>query len=284
MKKALVLLATLVALSCEKEIEYEIPNPGDKIVIGGNLEEGKPVAIYLSKSVYSMSNDYPVTNNTFTAKLYTDDPASPFTLQAVQVNTYEPKYEYQSNHVIESGKAYRLEVSAADLPTAQVNTSVPKNAVVQNLVYNSTTKDIEFEIKDEGKEENFYMITLSDDANNSVYLSSLDLELEFLEFDIFIGDDDYDGRRYGDRAYIADQKWDGNSRKFNIRIEIEPMFNRFYLNVYSISKSYYRHEITKAAYYNSDGFFSEPVQLHSNVEGGYGILGAAAKNSTLIQY
>ena len=52
------------------------------------------------------------------------------------------------------------------------------------------------------------------------------------------------------------------------------------LEVVSLSRDHYLYQATKESY-NGDAildFFTEPVQIHSNIQGGIGIFGVASKS------
>ena len=50
------------------------------------------------------------------------------------------------------------------------------------------------------------------------------------------------------------------------------------IDLQSVSKSYYLYMKTLSSYTGESNFFSEPVQIHSNIEGGIGIFGSYTRN------
>lgn len=280
MKRYSLLLLALILIACEEEIEYEIPDPGARIVIDGSLENGRRASFFISESVYSMSNDIPATRNDFNVALKSNDTNALIILQPFEISDFEPRWVYNSFELIEADKTYHLVVNDSVLPEAEVMVRVPLEPILRSTSYDKDSRDVDFEIRDNGEQRNFYMLTVEKLNGDRLYFSTLDAIMEFLEFDIFIGDE-FDGRYFGDRCFFTDEVFDGKTRKFNIRVD---EFNQlqsgetFNLRVHNISESFYRHEITKAAYFSSDGFFSEPVQIHSNIEGGYGIVRASSSS------
>jgi len=286
MKKLLSLLALMVILSsCEKEIDYKIPDPGDKIVVSGQLVSGKAPKIYLSTSVYSMEAGIPKTSNIYSAKLFTNDPNSPFELEAKLGNSsFDSVYYYTSAHIIGQAKTYRLEVSAPNLDPVSASTLVPPSTAIASTRYDTATKELRFSFNDQPNNSDYYFIQLIHAGQNyPLYFSSADPTLEFFEFsgDPFGGEGE--GRSYGSAAFFDDNQFKGMSKEVNIRIE-DYINADFYIYLHSISESYYRFRLTEAAGGFSDGFFSEPVQLFSNVEGGYGIITGQSSDSVLIRY
>lgn len=286
MKKLFLLSFIFLLVSCETEIDYEIPNPGDRIVVDASFESGRVASLYLSQSVYSMSNSFPFTRNDFDVRLQPNDTNIPLVLTTIKESDFEPKYVYRSFELLKANTIYTLTVKDSVLPEVNVSVRIPEEPVIRNISYDRESHDLEFEIEDQGETQNYYMITVEELSANRVYFSSLDPALEFLEFDIFIGDD-FDGRYFGDRSFITDESFNGKKRKFSIRVDNFGQLDEgdpFNLRVHNISESYYRHEITKAAYFESDGFFNEPVQIHSNINGGYGIVRTSSSSIQTLTY
>jgi len=286
MKKLISLLALSVVLSsCEKEIDYQIPNPGDKIVVSSRLESGKEPVFYISTSVYSMLAQNPKTSDIFSAKLFTDDPNSPFELQSQldSNNSFDPLYFYTTTHLVSAGKNYRLEVSAPGLEPVSAQTTVPEITALENVRFDTVTRDLRFSFTDNANKANFYYIELqAADLEYNLWFSTVDPSLEFFEFseDPFGGDGD--GRSYGSEAFLDDDQFNGQRKEVNLRIEEFNTDGQFYVYLYSISESFYRFRLTRAAGDFSGGFFSEPVQLFSNVQGGYGIMAGLSYSRILV--
>ncbi len=284
MKKLASLFAfVLLVSSCEKEIDYQIPNPGDKIVVSGQLEAGKEPIIFLSTSVYSMSNQEPKTDSIYSAWLFTDHPASPFALEAKKsFSGFSDEYYYTSSHKIVAGKAYRLEVSAPKLEPISASATVPLAKTIESAKFDTATNELTFSFLDDANTANYYWIEITEPSQNyQLFFSSADPTLEF--FDSF--DDPFsegDGRSYGNYAFFDDNQFNGQRKEVNIRMESVNQ-NGLNIKLHSISESYYRFRVTKAANGFSDGIFSEPVQLFSNVTGGYGILSGQSTDSLLVR-
>lgn len=288
MKKFLYILplALLSVLSCEKELDYEIPDPGPRAVIDARIHAGSGVEAFISRSVFSLSSEDPSTSDDFTVRLYTDDPNSPFDLVPETYNVgYEPYFVYRSAQSIEQNKDYRLVVTGPGIPQAEVSERVLNALPFQKISYNQDSKEFTFSVLDDDAHEDYYMITINGYGADDLYFSSIDLDLEFFEFDSFFGDGDTEGRRYGNKAFVSDANFNGKQREFKVRIEggdSQAVFVE--LRFHHISKSYFRYELTKSAYNYSDGLFSEPTQIYSNVNNGYGIFATAAATVYKVQY
>jgi hypothetical protein len=287
MKRVIILLSlSLVFSSCEKEIDYQIPDPGDKIVVSANLENGEIPEVYISTSVYSMLARDPKTDDIYSANLFTDDPDSPFELQPqLQItNGYDSSYVYTSSHIVNEGKSYRLEVSAPGLGSITASTIVPAVKLIENVLFDQVSNELTFNFKDNASQDNFYLIELKASGSDySLFFSSADPSLDFFDFQANPLGGDGDGRNYGSEAFFDDNQFQGKHKKISIRLEDFVEGNQFYVYLHSISESYYRFRLTEQAA-NENGFFSEPVQLFSNVEGGYGILAGRSNSRSLITF
>lgn len=285
MKKLSYILPLLALWSCEKELDYELPDPGPQIVIDTRLKSGQGMEVFLSESVYSLSSADPKSRDDFEAWLYTDDPSSPFQLTAEAYNPgYEPQFVYRTPHQVNANQNYRLVVRGPGFPEATVSERVPSPVEIDTVTYNRTDKEFTFRFKDNGSTDDYYMITVNELGADDLVYSSLDLALEFFEFQDFIGDSEFDGRQYGFVSYLKDDEFNGKTRELKVRIEGETSAVFVELRLHHISSSYYRHELTKSAYNYSDGFFSEPSQIYSNVENGYGIMATSASSVRRVQF
>lgn len=286
--KNLAYLLPILALSlwsCEKELDYQIPDPGTKAVIAAQLNSGQGIEAFISRSVYSLSSQQPATADDFTALLYTDDPASPFELIPQNYNVgFEPQFVYRLAYDIEDSKTYRLVVTGPGIPEASVEEKVLDSIPFQNIRYNRDTKEFTFMVRDDVRTDDYYMITVNEFGGIDMPFSSVDLDLEFFEFDDFFGDGDTEGRQYGIKAFIKDDNFNGKYREFTVRAEGMSPAVFIELRFHHISESFYRYELTKSAYNYSDGFFSEPTQIFSNVDNGYGIMTSSSANVYKVQY
>ena len=84
--------------------------------------------------------------------------------------------------------------------------------------------------------------------------------------------------------FFDDNQFKNGSKNVAIRLENFGQQSNFYVVLNTISFSNYRFQLSKAANGFSDGFFSEPVQIFSNVSGGYGIMSGKTSSRSLIQY
>ena len=287
MKKISILLSfCLVLSSCEKEIDYQIPDPGDKIVVSANLENGETAKIYLSTSVYSMLAVDPRTDDIYTARLFTDDPNSPFELspQLEVISGFDSLYFYSAPHIISEGKSYRIEVSAPNLESITASTIVPAIKQIENVLFDPVSNELTFNFKDNASQDDFYLIEIKASGEDyGLFFSSADPSLNFFDFEADPLGGSGDGRSYGREAFFDDNQFQGKSKVISVRLEGLDEGNQFYVYLHHISESYYRFRLTKQAA-SANSFFGEPVQIFSNVIGGYGILAGRSNSRILVTY
>lgn len=286
MKKAFYLLPLVALMACEKEIDYEIPDPGKRAVLETRMLTGDLLELYLSESVYSLSSEDPSSAGDFDAKLHTNDPNSPFDFIPILIDRgFESQWVYRLDYDLQPGDSYRIEVSKDGLPNASARETVPSAVDIEDLQYDPSTKEFSFTLKDSAATKDYYMISINVLDGDNIFYSTLDLDIEFFDFQGFFGDGETDGRQYGVQGFLSDQNFNGRQR--NIKVRVEDTGNPavfIELRLHHVSESYYRHELTKAAYQSSDGFFSEPVQIYSNVENGYGIMATGAVDVERVQF
>lgn len=286
MKKAYFLLPLIALMACEKEIDYEIPDPGKRVVMETRIITDDFIELHLSESVYSLSSENPKSSDDFSAFLFTESPNSPFEFIPVPIDRgFETQWVYRLNQVLKAGENCRIEVTKEGLPTATAREVVPSGVEITDLQYDNSSKEFSFSIEDSAATEDYYMISINAlNADNLLY-STLDLDMEFFDFEGFFGEGDPDSRRYGVQGFLSDKNFNGKKRNITVRVEDTGNPAVFIeLRLHHVSEGYYRHELTKAAYQSSDGFFNEPVQIYSNIENGYGIMATGTVTKERVQF
>ena len=276
MKKLSLFLALCAGIACEKEIDFTIPDPGSKITIDTRLVAGEPVSAWLSQSTYSLSSDNPKPARGFEAYLYNQREELVDSLYSLEFSPGGNIF-YRGNFLIEPDNSYRLEVNYPNLKTAWAYVNVPVNKEVTCLNWNNNLREIDFCIDQNFK--GWYRISMVNSlviGEMPISFSTISPGLEVFDADFGDFEDDDFNRTFGNYAYLSPLAL-GTNKRFSLRVE-DPDLNLsqgFYLKVERINEAYYRHEKTKIAQGLTDGFFSEPVQVFSNVENGYGIVGTS---------
>lgn len=293
MKKIFLALPILALFSCEKILtNYEIPNPGDKLTIEALLLSGDTISALVGESVYSLSNEVPYAGNDYTVTLYADNQLVD-TLEARFIRTEEfyqgnttiqrDIYRYFSEIVAETGKTYRLQASKKDFPSISGSTNLPSPVQVNYVSYDSTTAKYSINFMDASGGEDFYRIRVllklqNSDEFNTVTMFYTDPTVESFGYTDPI---DPEQEMTATEAYVRDEFFQGGIKRFSFGVFESSSNTNLYFEVTRVNRDFYKFKSTLALYYNSEDFFSEPVQVYSNVDNGYGIV--AGGSATRIQ-
>lgn len=165
--------------------------------------------------------------------------------------------------------------------------------------YSNYDCHFKLKFKDEGAKDNFYRLTVRthtiasngrvsddyffvfDDIVSGKTTSSTvgpPTSLSSNQYNVF-SDELFNGKEYPLTFYITNS----TAKLFP---EYEYLANQYgdsgqkeiYVNLQSISKSYYLYLKSRDASISSNGFFSEPIQIHNNIIGGIGIFGSYTSN------
>lgn len=285
--KVLRLLPLLGLLACEKTLEgYEIPNPGDKLYMEAYLTNRSPLEVILSRTTYIFDNVEPILNQQGYINLYQGEQLLT-TLREQGRRDGVPIYAPSENYFLLAGEEYRLEAVVDGFPVCVGRTRIPLPIQVSveqvQQIPNDGRINFTFSFRDSPGRGHIYRLRLiSPNPDEAFFLpfSTLDPRVEILdEFSDVFGDDD--PRRYGVEAYLTDAGRDGQT--FSVEMRIEQPFAQPLLYLDVVTEDLYRYERSKILSQENDLFFSEPVSLHRNVEGGYGVVVGFSGTSALVQ-
>lgn len=157
--------------------------------------------------------------------------------------------------------------------------------------------NLHFKLHDPANERNYYMVRLATKTWESWSYRWITIEDDIL-FDIDATNEVFDlyeeEDNNGTAISFTDERINGNAHPITISLYIGHVSPNTYfdtpdqelelyptrIEVYAISRDQYLYNKTLNAANNYDGFMqviSEPVQVHTNIEGGIGILGASSK-------
>jgi hypothetical protein len=305
--------------ACEDKLD--IPDTGRKIVVNGLITTDSLLNLRISKSAYY--NEPVFVENMYlkNAKAYFYENNSIIdSLNYVSPLPYMGKLFYANNYRSKrifpiSGREYTVIVKAPGYPDAT------SSAVVPNLVrivkvdtsrilvgpdpYHPDLKNVlllcNINFNDPAKEINYYMVSVS--INNSRSFDSPHIRFYFQDPIV----EEVLGNETDEPYAIAFTDKVINGKNYNLRINVyggdlgmpfsddrtytdgKPDTTQHkkvvYFRLYSLTEDYYRYVQTLDKYKNNFGNpLTEPVMIHSNISGGYGIFGAAAVSSDSIVF
>ena len=256
--KLIALTLPLGFSACEKDADVELPVVESKLVISSFISPEDTivkVGVTISQPLYNNSN-----SNQYSAVSYaTVQITNGTTVQTMAYNADE-NYYFVSAAIfpITVGTTYNLTVSTPDGKNANASTSIPaQNATLiytaeaVNNQSNGDTYAFRTEWNDTPGAEDYYRL---------VYYDRFVYNFDTIYQEAFSNN-------------FSDKDKDGTTMKeqFEIYAYSGAGFSNGELHLIHASKEYYLYhkKLTEAAF--SGGPFSEPVQMYSNINGGYGV-------------
>jgi Domain of unknown function (DUF4249) len=270
--------------SCTKVIEIDLPMTDSKVVVNSLFTDSKQIKVHLSKSINVLDNTIPVINDA-TIILLKDN--------AVTDTLFYNEGYYFSHISAEIGKEYSLIISVPGMDSVICRDIIPKKTILQS--YNLTTSVMTDE---DGFIINELQLDFQDFAGPNFY--EVDLKAENLLNNNMVGlwfkkNSDPVITSTGLLDYnpgtliFTDKMFDGKSCSVKVYYAITPGEGDYKLKITfrSISESYFKYKEKQFAYLfslDSDIFsgMSEPIQLYSNIKGGYGIFAGYSSDEKVI--
>lgn len=301
----ILLLAVLLFGSCEKVIDFDPGEVSPYVVMVSRPECDSLVKVYLSRSSFFLEDYGSISYiSDASVRLYVGDQAYDGTYVFDSYKGY-----YQFNVSPQPGDSLYVEATVpGEEKKTTAGTRIPKKPVVELVDYTlevdeetwSPTFKLSFKIKSGGGRE-YYSISLI----NSYEMIDIDSVTRiwdtvdaiydmvyFLVDDAIVNNTDIgtvidgdDGAFAGFELNVSNEMFKDGEHVFTLEIgdysygnTIEELAEKpCWLCVRSLSPDLYRYNQTIEAQNNSDELFAEPVQVHSNVNGGIGIFGGSAK-------
>lgn len=284
MKKIFLLpILALSLIACEKTITFDLPTEDPQLALTSRIVAKDSVVAVVSISSPALRPKLQYSEDAIIS-LY-ENGVVVDTLRVLTVNpTWDqtPVYLYSSSYDCEPDKTYKIKAMQSGFDAVEGSVIVPKQPVISNTSFNTGTREIKTTIQDPQGSGDVYRIEIVGAGDNDYPRGfySKDLSLEFYEYyDEFL-DIDGDGK-YGSRAYIRDEFFDGAQRK--IELTYDNFFgdnDEIYLKITALSNSQYEFEKSlDLATFGGDGPFSEPLTVYSNMSNLKGNFGAEYSTS-----
>jgi hypothetical protein len=265
------LMSSLLVLSCEKYLEFEGEYKTPKIVVNSKITSDSTFKVHLSRSLNIVDN----------GELSSITDASVSILDGndnlIETLVYDAEGFYLGSNSPLTNQTYKIRVSAPSYTPVSSQTYIPNDVTIISVdtsSYVSTEGDTLFKLKivfaDNGSFDDFYQIRLGYGYfvsgqlyYNPVSLTSNDVSLG-LEQDEFV-----------DFASFTDELFNGSTKTLEVSCNnFSSYYDYLQINIITASKDVYLYDRTLATYsQNNGGFFSEPVQVYTNITNGFGIFG-----------
>jgi len=282
----LSLTVSCFVLSCDSVVDLEVPIEKPKLVVKGNFDSYGNWKFNVTKSMHILDIAEPKVYDSALITVYQGENML-FTVPPDKV----PGSYYYFNEPVAPGTEYQIKVEAPEMETAYASTLSPNLPNVLSIYYDSISiiidhqgwyeeyKLVEITFKDEAKTENFYQISIEGFMLPHYYnpdMSPLDSTWEEIRFhteDPAVKIDDqtlYDLKG----MWFSDIFIDGKEHTLKLLLDrwyfervgkLRVYFSSATKDGYLFAKTY------RAQRLASHDPFSEPVNVHSNIENGYGI-------------
>lgn len=259
-------------LSCKKVIDIELPETEPKIVVNSFFTENSRIKVHLSESIGPVGGAPPdITDALVVVKE-----------NGVIIDTMYLESGYYYSHILaEKNSNYALEITVPGMQSVFCKDIIPEKTILQSYVCTDSIyidgdgfiiNELELDF-DDLPGSSFYEVELEAHdvvhnykmglwfmKNSDPIITSTGL-LDYNPRTLIFKDDMFDGKHCSVKIYFATQAYLDYSLKIIFR---------------SVSESYYKYKEKQFAYLYSlenDIFsgMSEPINLYSNITGGYGV-------------
>lgn len=255
--------------SCEKYIDFDEEIKQPKLVVNGIINPDSTFDIHISRSLSVIDGaELSVVENATVNIL--DENGSLY-----ESLVYDSNGHYLGASMPQHNQAYTIEVSAPDFDPVSASTHIP-DLIDLSSVDTMGVEDVNglrelkltITFQDMPNEENYYMLEVyaADIINGQIFLNPMFLRSD----DVTLGLSQ-DG--YSDQVFFSDELFDGTQKTLIIYVEDTRDYDDYIeVRLTSVTQDLERYYRTLNAYNDTYGNpFSQPVQVFSNVEGGFGI-------------
>lgn len=255
--------------SCEKYIDFDEEIKQPKLVVNGIINPDSTFDIHISRSLSVIDGaELSVVENATVNIL--DENGSLY-----ESLVYDSNGHYLGTSMPQHNQAYTIEVSAPDFDPVSASTNIP-DLINLNSVDTMGVEDVNglrelkltITFQDLPNEENYYMLEVyaADIINGQIFLNPMFLRSD--DVTLGLGQDGY-----SDQVFFSDELFDGTQKTLIIYVEDTRDYDDYIeVRLTSVTQDLERYYRTLNAYNDTYGNpFAQPVQVFSNVEGGFGI-------------
>lgn len=259
--------AVLLFTSCEKYIDFDTEVTEPKLVVNGVINPDSTFDIHISRSLSVIDNADLTIVEDATVTILDQNGA------IYEILAYEYDGHYKGVLSPVHDEAYSIEVSAPEYETVTASTAIPSLVDLSNVdtlgvedVNGYEELELTITFQDIPNESNYYMLEVysADIVGGQIYLNPMYIRSD----DVALGLEDYT-----DQVVFSDELFDGDERTVVIYVEDTRAWDDFIeVRMTSITQELERYVRSHTAYERNFGNpFSQPVQVFSNIEGGFGI-------------
>lgn len=283
----LTAICMLALSACETVVSVDVPEKTNLLVVNGLIIPDQQPQVSLSRSYAVLGNEFE--NNRVSGAsmlLFEED----VLVGAFEESLVGGNYVFPTDSMAFRPKGernYRVSVTHPDYPPAIASTQTPPANLSLTLAAGDTVSlggddhlSLVLTLRDPDHRDDFYWFELfveSDFSGEQLCFRNLEEPFETVEtFFPDLGELPI----YCGRVYRSDDDFNGQDKTFEFLIPLQ--FISFFpveeLSIRAVvgllSEDLYRFELSERLQANSEGDpFAQPVVVHNNVEGGFGLLG-----------
>lgn len=281
------ILLSLLVLSwgCEKIIEINVPESDRKIVVNGLLNPDGNVRVNLTRSLTVVEKDSFIYLHNADVRLFRGNDL---------IGQMEPDtsgWYYLPGFMPRSGESYSLTAEYKGLTGIESQTTIPVPVPIQSvdtvlLTDSLKNRILKLNVKfhDPAGIRNYYgfSVNLTYKVFDYINMKPTNQKVSRLAFinqsDEFRQDESLD---YGGKIYFDDLLFEGQDKNMEVKLSdyafIESDTVWLDIHLEQVERPYFLYVSSSLAYLRSKGNpFSEPVQVYSNINGGFGIFSSFA--------
>ena len=293
-KISIIALLSIVMFSCTKTVEFNGEMSDPKIVVNSIFSQDTSLWVNITTSRFFLDNAPLTFIDNATVAVYKNGD-----YVADMIHSGEGNYSLASL-IPQPDVTYSLKVTAPDMEevTCEASFPVPIQIVSIDTINNydpeswNSTYSVKLKINDPAGEKNYYRISMY--ADRYIFQETYPKEYTVYRELPWIWSDDvvltgggeeetdiFDSGVYNEYNIFDDTFFDGSEYTLDFRFDnyflmddVEENYAMVFFVLETLSEEYFTYLRSKTVHKSSsDDFFSEPVPIYSNIEGGIGYFG-----------
>lgn len=280
MKNLFYLLIIILAGSCVKPIDLDLPAYSSKLVVNGEFDSDTTISVQVSRSLPIMqtsdSTGYLLQNATVT--IFENG------VSLGNATLFSGRYVMNKKPVV--GASYDVEVSAPNYNKAKASLKMPNAIPISASYIDSIGLDAD------GFKVGQLTVSMTDDASTKNYFKffiryysagiSTWFPLDIVSNDVVF----LNNEKLGDGSYLfSDRTFSGKTKtlKFNIESSSVNGSPKFEISIKTFNEDYFNYLRQTDDYSQSgNGFSNDPVILRTNVSNGLGMVGGVSNSKKIL--
>lgn len=268
----LILVGAIVFFSsCEKVIEFDIPEAEPLLVVNSFISNGEQASFQISSSKsYLESGELDLISG---AQINLSGNGN---VLEVLESEDDPGHYFSVDTIVDFG-TYEVTVSHPSFNMVSASTEL-LSSVSGNVEFISEDGgDLEYSLKfnDVTNSEDYYHIIIIEENeefgfSQVIGFTSNDEVLISAGENSGIGEENY----FYLNGFFKDILFEDGQASIEFKINQPIEGSDYKVQLIRSNRDYFEYHQSIEAYYNSDGIFTQPVQVYSNIENGIGVFGA----------